>query len=352
MKTQLMIAASCAALALGAAGASAKTLVYCSEGSPENFYPAINTTGTSFDASSRPMYNRLLEFERGTTKLEPGLAESYQVSDDGKAVTIKLRKGVKFQTTKWFTPTRDFNADDVIFSFARQGDKTNPWYKVTSENHTYYGDMGFDKLLKSVDKVDDYTVRFNLAEAEAPFLADMAMDFSSILSKEYADKMMQQRGFNIGSLASNGPKSPFDAKRVRQPTNMPNNKKPTIDPFYLGAGTPAKNPIPPTLWSYNDDVKDYPFDPEGAKKLLAAAGLANGFETDLWAMPVQRPYNPNAKRIGELMQADPAKVGIKATIVSYAWGDYRKRLQQGEHQMAQIGWTADNRDPHNFLPVP
>src|SRR5260370_2737636 len=195
MTSRLMLAASGAALPLGtmgwgAASATAKTLVYCSEGSPENFYPAINTTGTSFDASSRPMYNRLLEFERGTTKLEPGLAESYQVSDDGKAVTFKLRKGVKFQTTKWFTPTRDFNADDVIFSFARQGDKTNPWYKVTSENHTYYGDMGFDKLLKSVDKVDDYTVRFNLAEAEAPFLADMAMDFSSILSKEYADKMM------------------------------------------------------------------------------------------------------------------------------------------------------------------
>jgi len=48
----------------GAASATAKTLVYCSEGSPENFYPAINTTGTSFDASSRPIYNRLLEFER------------------------------------------------------------------------------------------------------------------------------------------------------------------------------------------------------------------------------------------------------------------------------------------------
>jgi len=50
-----MIAASCAALALGAAGASAKTLVYCSEGSGENFYSAIKTTGTSCDASARPI---------------------------------------------------------------------------------------------------------------------------------------------------------------------------------------------------------------------------------------------------------------------------------------------------------
>ncbi len=134
MRAKLMIAASCAALALGAAGASAKTLVYCSEGSPENFYPAINTTGTSFDASSRPIYSRLLEFERGTTKLVPGLADSYEVAPDGKAVTFKLHKGVKFQTTKWFTPTRDFNADDVLFSFARQSDKANPWFKPASSS--------------------------------------------------------------------------------------------------------------------------------------------------------------------------------------------------------------------------
>jgi dipeptide transport system substrate-binding protein len=115
-----MAAAGCAVLALASVqSTSAKTLVYCSEASPENFYPAINTTGTSFDASSRPIYSRLLEFERGTTKLVPGLAESYDVSEDGLASTFHLRKGVKFHTTKNFTPSRDFDADDVIFSFSR-----------------------------------------------------------------------------------------------------------------------------------------------------------------------------------------------------------------------------------------
>ncbi len=68
-------------------------------------------------------------------------------------------------------------------------------------------------------------------------------------------------------------------------------------------------------------------------------------------MPVQRPYNPNAKRIAELMQADLAKVGIKAEIKSFEWGEYRKRAQAGEHQMAQLGWTGDNGDPDNFLHV-
>ena len=79
------------------------------------------------------------------------------------------------------------------------------------------------------------------------------------------------------------------------------------------------------------------------------AGHPNGFTTDLWAMPVQRPYNPNAKRIAELMQADLAKVGIKAEIKTFEWGEYRKRMQAGEHQMGMLGWTGDNGDPDNFL---
>src|SRR5262245_64672770 len=81
--------------ALAASAAAAKTLVYCSEGSPENFTPALNTTGTSFDAA-RPVYDKLTEFARGSTSVEPGLAESWQVSDGGKTITFKLRKGVKF----------------------------------------------------------------------------------------------------------------------------------------------------------------------------------------------------------------------------------------------------------------
>jgi dipeptide transport system substrate-binding protein len=430
-----------AALGLVAVPAGAKTLVFCSEGSPENFYPAINTTGTSFDASSRQLYNRLVEFERGTTKIVPGLAESFEVSADGKIYTFKLRKDVKWHTTRNFTPSRDFNADDVIFSFERQWKDGNPYFKVTSSNHSYFNDMAMPTLLKSIDKTDDYTVRFTLNDPEAPFIANMAMDFASIISAEYADKMMkagtpekvdqepvgtgpfllvsyqkdaiiryrahpthwrgkpliddlvfaitpdnavrwakvkagechimpypapadleamrkdqsinlmQQEGLNVGYLAFNVTKKPFDDKRVRQALSMAINKKAILDAVYQGAGVPAKNPMPPTLWSYNDKINDYPYDPNKAKELLAAAGHANGFETDLWAMPVQRPYNPNARRIGELIQADLAKIGVKAEIKSFEWGEYRKRAQNGEHQMAQLGWTGDNGDPDNFLYV-
>ena len=92
------VLATVSVLALGGA-VEAKTLVYCSEGSPEGFSPMLFTAGTTFDASSKPIYNRLIEFEHGDTKTIPGLAESFTVSDDGLVYTFKLRQGVKWHST-------------------------------------------------------------------------------------------------------------------------------------------------------------------------------------------------------------------------------------------------------------
>jgi dipeptide transport system substrate-binding protein len=161
--------------------------------------------------------------------------------------------------------------------------------------------------------------------------------------------VLEQPGLNVGYLAYNTTKKPFDDVRVRKAINMAINKQAIIDAVYLSSGIAAVNPIPPTMWSYKKDLKDDAFNPDAAKKLLADAGYPNGLSTDLWAMPVQRPYNPNAKRIAELMQADLAKIGVKAEIKSFEWGEYRKRMQAGEHQMGMLGWTGDNGDPDNFL---
>lgn len=437
-KTVGLICLSLASLAAGAGPGFAKTLVYCSEGSPENFNPQINTTGTSFDAA-RPVYNQLVQFERGTVDVVPGLAETWDVTDNGTVVTFHLRKGVKFHAIKGYTPTRDFNADDVLFSFNRQWKDDNPFHKVSGGAYDYFNDMEMPALIKAIDKVDDLTVKFTLTRAEAPFLADLAMDFASIQSAEYADAMMKagtpekldqepvgtgpfsfvayqkdavirfkanpdywggkpeldglifaitkdptaryaklkknecqvmiapnpadlaamktdptvnllsQPGLNVSYLAFNVTKKPFDDKRVRQAVSLAINKDAILRDVFQGAGQPAKNLIPPTLWGYNDKVEDYKYDPEKAKALLKEAGLADGFETDLWWMPVQRPYNPNARRVAEIMQSDLAKVGIKAKLVSFEWGEYRKRLQAGEHMMGQLGWTGDNGDPDNFF---
>ena len=43
-----------------------------------------------------------------------------------------------------------------------------------------------------------------------------------------------------------------------------------------------------------------------------------------------------------MMQADLAKVGVNAKLVTYEWGEYRKRMQQGEHITGMLGWTGDS----------
>src|SRR3990167_5082272 len=109
---------------------AAGNLVFCSEGSPAGFDPGLYTTGTDFDAAAETVFNRLSQFERGGTKVIPGLAEKWDISEDGLSYTFHLRPKVKFHTTAYFTPSRDFNADDVLFTFQRMLDKEHPFRKA------------------------------------------------------------------------------------------------------------------------------------------------------------------------------------------------------------------------------
>lgn len=427
------------AMLLASTAVEAKTFVFCSEGSPEGFNPQLFSSSTTFDASSTPLYNRLVEFKLGTSTLIPGLAEKWDVSPDGKTWTFHLRKSVKFHSNKAFTPTRDFNADDVLFSFNRQLNQNSPYHNVSGGNYEYFAGMGLDTLIQKIQKRDDYTVEFTLARPHASFPADLAIDFGSILSAEYADKMLaahtpenvdnnpigtgpfelvayqkdtrilykafanywgnkpkidrlvfsitpdaairyaklkknecqamafpnpadlndmrqnpsitlqHQQGLNTGFLAFNVQKRPLDNVTIRQALATAINKKAIIDAVFQGAGIQAKNLIPPAMWAANNSVTDYPYDPQKAKALLKQAGVPQGFSIDLWAMPVQRPYNPNARRMAEMIQADWAKVGVKANIVSYEWGEYLKRARSGEHQAMLMGWTSDNGEPGELM---
>jgi len=162
-------------------------------------------------------------------------------------------------------------------------------------------------------------------------------------------RVLQQAGFNLGFLAYNVTHPPLDQLKVRQALAMAINKPAIIDAVFQGTGTAAKNLLPPGVWSADSDLKDYDYNPEQAKALLAEAGFAKGLSIDLWAMPVQRPYNPNAKRMAEMIQADWAKIGVQAKVVTYEWGEYLKRVKGGEHQAALMGWTTATGDPDNFF---
>jgi dipeptide transport system substrate-binding protein len=163
--------------------------------------------------------------------------------------------------------------------------------------------------------------------------------------------LLRQEGFNIGYVSMNTTLKPFDDVRVRRAINMAVDKSAIIESVYGNAGIAAKNPIPPTLWSYNDAIRDTAYDRPEALRLLGEAGYPEGFETELWFIPVSRPYNPNGRRIGELIQADLAKIGIRVKLVTEEWSRYRADLQAGRAPMAMFGWTGDNGDPDNFLNV-
>lgn len=437
--TRVLVFTALTTLATLTSTALAKTLVFCSEANPAGFQPALYVDGATFDASARTIYDRLVDFRPGTAEIVPALARSWEISPDGRQYTFHLRPGVQFQSNAAFKPSRAFNADDVVFTFERMRDPKHPYHAVSGGTYTYFDSMEFGKLIRSVEKLDAMTVRFNLTAPSAPFLADLTMDFASIASAEYAARLQQQHhmqdfdlkpigtgpfalvsyqpgsqirysafaaywdgkpkidtlvfaitpdasvrwaklragecqimsypnpsdlsamhhtpgiqvmhkpGLNIAYLAYNMERKPLGDPRVRRALTMAIDRAALVRAVHAGNGTVAEGPIPPTLWSYDTQEGPIAFDPAGARKLLAQAGYPQGFDTDLWAFTVSRPYLPDARRAAVMIQSDWARIGVRARIVTYEWAEYLKRIGQGEHATALYGWSGDNGDPDNFL---
>lgn len=127
MRSLFMPLALCASLPVFA---QSQSLVVCSEAAPEGFDIVQYTAATTADASAETVYERLVQFAPGSTRIIPALAESWEISADGLTYTFTLRKGVKFHQTPWFTPSRELNADDVLWSFQRQRDKDHDWHEL------------------------------------------------------------------------------------------------------------------------------------------------------------------------------------------------------------------------------
>jgi dipeptide transport system substrate-binding protein len=432
--------AAALALALAGGAARAETLVVCSEASPDSLNAALSTANTSFDVTEQ-IADRLVEMQIGGSAIKPALAESWTISADGMHYIFKLRHGVKFQSNEKFKPTRDMNADDVVFSFNRMLDPNNPWYRVGIGRYDMFAAF-IQPSLKAVRKLSDDTVEFELKNPSAPLISTLTVQSFSIWPAEYADAMMKagtpeqvdlaplgtgpfqlqqyqkdslirfrafpqfwgkqggmpERAPGVDSLvfsitldpsvriaklranecqvarypnpadldamsstpgvtvqqatiASTSTLSfrtdhkPFDDVRVRKALAMAVDLDSLVKAVYQGTGTPTGALVPPSLWGHNDQVKPYPYDPAKAKALLAEAGYPNGFSTDLWAIPVARAYMPNGRRAAEMIQADWAKIGVTAKIVTFEWGEYLRRVRQGEADVAMLGGTWDYPDP-------
>ncbi|WP_448210922.1 ABC transporter substrate-binding protein SapA [Colwellia sp. MEBiC06753] len=412
------------------------SLIYCAEGQPLTFNPQTDTSGTTIDAIANQLYSRLIRFNNDNS-IAPALAKSWHVTRDGKMITFYLRKDVTFHRTDYFTPSRNFNADDVVFSFQRILDPDHPFHAVSGGKYPFFQNVGFSDNVEDIEKINDYTVRFKLYEANSSFLANLATDYAVILSKEYADQLIslnkkddidtkpigtgpyklktyqpgtllrylrhdsywhnqvalkqlvfditasdtgrltklltgecdviaypiaaqkiqenpeliieEVTSFNIGYLGFNTQKPPFDNALVRQAISYAINKPAIINAIYGGRAEIANSILPKTSWAYDATLPKQEYSPKKARALLEQAGYKNNLSFDIWAMPVQRAYNPNALTMAKLIQADLSAIGVKVDIVTYEWSTFLRRVSAGEHQSVLLGWNADHPDPDNFL---
>lgn len=160
--------------------------VYCVNGQVSTFNPQKAGSGLIVDTLAAQLYDRLLDVDPYTYRLVPELAESWEVMDNGATYRFHLRDGVAFQTTQWFKPKRNFNADDVVFTFQRIFDRDNPWHNVNGTNFPYFDSLQFADSVQSVRKLDNHTVEFRLRQPDASFLWHMATHYASVMSAEYA----------------------------------------------------------------------------------------------------------------------------------------------------------------------
>lgn len=154
---------------------------------------------------------------------------------------------------------------------------------------------------------------------------------------------------NVGYFGFNVNKPPLDNKLVRQAISYAVNKETLLEAVYQGKAEIANSLLPKTSWAFDKSIPEQVFNPILAKNLLTLAGYAEGFTMDLWAMPIQRPYNPNAITMAKLIQSDLKKINIKVNIITYKWSTFLQRLKRGEHQSFLLGWSADHPDPDNFF---
>ncbi len=193
-KLRFMLLLSLSALVLPALAAPAESIrnsgfVYCVNGTVNTFNPQMVSSGLVVDTLAAQLYDRLVDVDPYTYRLIPDLAQSWEVRDNGATYRFHLRKNVPFQHTNQFTPSRNMNADDVVFSFARMFDRQHPWHNVNGGSYPYFDSLQFADSVQSVKKLDNSTVEIRLNSPDASFLWHIATHYAPILSQEYATQL-------------------------------------------------------------------------------------------------------------------------------------------------------------------
>ncbi|WP_113627890.1 ABC transporter substrate-binding protein SapA [Pectobacterium peruviense] len=166
--------------------------VYCVNDVLNTFNPQMARSGVTIDTLAAQLYDRLLDVDPYTYRLMPELAQRWEVLDNGSTYRFYLRHDVPFQRTEWFSPTRNMNADDVIFSFQRMLDKKHPYHDVNGGEYPYFDSLQFADSVQSIRKLGEYSVEIRLNSPDASFLWHLATHYAPILSDEYAQRLAKE----------------------------------------------------------------------------------------------------------------------------------------------------------------
>ncbi|MGG4180378.1 ABC transporter substrate-binding protein [Virgibacillus pantothenticus] len=419
----------------GSNAAGDQVLVYARGGDSVSLDFASISDGES-SRVTKNIFESLLDYDKESFEVVPGLSHDWEVSDDGLSYTFFLEEDVTFHDG---TP---FNAEAVKINFERWADPKHK-YAFTDQGYAYplYGTMfggykGDDTHnIKEINVINDYEIEFVLKAPQGPFLQNMAMHYfamtspaalekygpdigenpvgtgpfkfvswsknDQIILEKFADyrkeglpKLDQvifevipensarlialrsgevdiidginpddaagiesEEGLelyvrgenNVGFLGMNVEKEPLNDKLVRQAINYAVDTEAIVEALYADYATTAINLIPPNYFGYNEEIKAYGYDVERAQELLAEAGYDNGFELDLWVMPVSRPYMPDPETVAEIVQSNLEEVGITTNIVREEWAPYLEKTGKGEHELYLLGWSGSNGDPDYFF---
>lgn len=360
----------------------------------------------------------LTRFKLGSTEIEPALAESWEVSEDGLTYVFKIRPGVTFHDG---TP---LDAKAVETSFLRQFDETHPLH---DEGMVYAGVIFQD--VEKIEATGDLELTITLSKPTILLPGNLAVFAAGIVSptaleaagKEFGQAPVGTGPFKVDSftkdvqldlvanddywggrpaldrvifrtipedtvrlselqtgsidvanqidfkdaetitgdanlqlvtgpflnvqfLAFNQSQAPFDKPEVRQAIEHAINKQNIADAVFYGHYTLGAGPIAPPLPGYDAALAEtYAYDPEGAKKILADAGI-EGVEFELLSRP-----NSVWPLVAQLIQADLSAVGITAIIRSLEDAEFFKELGSGTTQAFINDWTWDNGDPDNII---
>ncbi|OOS00590.1 ABC transporter substrate-binding protein [Haemophilus paracuniculus] len=185
-----------------------KSLVYCTSVSGFTFNPQKADVGTNMNVVTEQIYDKLFEIDPATNQLQPALAERYQISEDGLTITLFLRQNVQFHTTPWFSPTRPFNGEDVVFSLNRiignvaelpmldlgenqsnsfrQNQRYTYQYKANLAHYPYFESVAIKNKIAKISAPTPYQVEIRLTSPDSSVLAHLASQYAVMLSKEYA----------------------------------------------------------------------------------------------------------------------------------------------------------------------